>query len=156
MAAEWDARTYDESSGPQQAWAADVLGRLGGLTPDATVLDVGCGSGRVTEALVALVPRGRVLAIDASGEMVALARRRRSVRADLDPPCPPRAPARRPARRVRRRGARARAPPARLRASERFRPPRPAVAAALLRPDARDDRRDVGDGRRLVRSARGP
>ena len=40
------------------------------------VLDVGCGTGRVTEALLALVRGGRVLAMDASAEMVTLARRR--------------------------------------------------------------------------------
>jgi trans-aconitate 2-methyltransferase len=72
----WDAATYDRTSQPQQAWAADVLARLEGIAEDATVLDVGCGSGRVTEALLALVPRGRVLAIDASPEMVRLARQR--------------------------------------------------------------------------------
>jgi trans-aconitate 2-methyltransferase len=77
----WDARSYDRSSQPQQAWAADVLARLGALAPDATVLDVGCGTGRVTEALLALVPRGRVLAIDASPDMVALARERLGERA---------------------------------------------------------------------------
>jgi trans-aconitate 2-methyltransferase len=77
----WDARTYDESSEPQQAWAVDVLARLSGIAPDATVLDVGCGTGRVTEALLALVPQGRVLAMDASAEMVALARERLGERA---------------------------------------------------------------------------
>ena len=76
MATPWDARTYDRSSEPQQSWASDVLARLGGIAPDATVLDVGCGTGRVTEALLDLVPRGRVLAIDASADMVALARDR--------------------------------------------------------------------------------
>ena len=40
------------------------------------MLDVGCGTGRVTEALLALVPRGRVLALDASADMLTLARRR--------------------------------------------------------------------------------
>jgi len=77
----WDARTYDQSSEPQQAWAAEVVARLGGVAQDATVLDVGCGTGRVTEALLGLVPRGRVLAMDASAEMVALARRRLGDRA---------------------------------------------------------------------------
>lgn len=83
MGTHWDARTYDQSSEPQQAWASEVLARLEGIAPDATVLDVGCGTGRVTEALLALVPRGRVLALDASPDMVALARRRLGDRAEI-------------------------------------------------------------------------
>src|SRR3954449_6679037 len=83
MPTPWDARTYDCSSAPQQAWAGDVLARLDGLAPDATVLDVGCGTGRVTEGLFALVPRGRVLAIDASEAMVELARERLGDRAEV-------------------------------------------------------------------------
>jgi trans-aconitate 2-methyltransferase len=79
----WDARTYDVSSAPQQAWAADVLARLRGIAADATILDVGCGTGRVTEALLAVVPRGRVLAFDASPDMVALARERLGARATV-------------------------------------------------------------------------
>lgn len=53
-----------------------MLARLSGIAPDATVLDVGCGTGRVTEELLELVPRGQVLAIDASADMVELARAR--------------------------------------------------------------------------------
>jgi trans-aconitate 2-methyltransferase len=83
MGTPWDAHTYDQSSQPQQAWAADVLARLGGVAADARVLDVGCGTGRVTELLLSLVPRGRVLAIDASAEMVALARQRLGDRAEV-------------------------------------------------------------------------
>jgi trans-aconitate 2-methyltransferase len=83
MGTPWDARTYERISGPQQAWAADVLARLDGIAPDATVLDVGCGTGQVTEALFALVPQGRVLALDASAEMVALARQRLGDRAEV-------------------------------------------------------------------------
>ncbi len=79
----WDARTYDASSQPQQAWASDVLARLESIAQDATVLDVGCGTGRVTEALLTLAPRGRVLAMDASAEMVALARRRLGDRVEV-------------------------------------------------------------------------
>ncbi len=60
-----------------------MLGRLRGIAPDACVLDVGCGTGRVTEALLELVPRGRVLAIDASPAMVALASERLGVRAQV-------------------------------------------------------------------------
>jgi trans-aconitate 2-methyltransferase len=85
MATPWDAGTYDRTSQPQQAWATEVLARLAarGIAPDASVLDVGCGTGRVTEALVALVPRGRVLALDASAEMVELARSRLGERASV-------------------------------------------------------------------------
>lgn len=83
MTTPWDARTYDVSSGPQQVWAADVLARLTGIAADATVLDVGCGTGRVTEQLLELVPRGRVLAFDASPAMVELARARLGSRAEV-------------------------------------------------------------------------
>ncbi|HEV3046575.1 MAG TPA: class I SAM-dependent methyltransferase [Solirubrobacteraceae bacterium] len=76
MATSWDAQSYDRTSAVQQGWAADVVGRLSGIAPDARVLDVGCGTGRVTETLVSLVPDGEVLAIDASAEMVELARAR--------------------------------------------------------------------------------
>ena len=83
MATPWDACTYDRTSEPQQAWAAEVLARLEGVAEDATVIDVGCGTGRVTEALLALVPEGRVLGIDASADMVVLARRRLGDRAQV-------------------------------------------------------------------------
>ena len=83
MGTPWDAGTYDVSSEPQQAWASEVLARAAGIAPDATVLDVGCGTGRVTEALVRLVPQGRVLALDASEDMVTLARRRLGDRAHV-------------------------------------------------------------------------
>ena len=41
-----------------------------------TVLDAGCGSGRVTEMLLSRLPRGRVVALDVSASMLAEARRR--------------------------------------------------------------------------------
>ena len=71
----WDGREYDRVSGPMEELALEVLARveLGG---DETVLDAGCGSGRVTEALIERVPRGRVIAIDMSDSMVAAARGR--------------------------------------------------------------------------------
>jgi trans-aconitate 2-methyltransferase len=83
MATPWDAQTYDRSSEPQQAWGATVLARLSGIAPDASVLDVGCGTGRVTQELLALVPEGRVVAIDASQDMVNLARERLGDRVEV-------------------------------------------------------------------------
>jgi trans-aconitate 2-methyltransferase len=72
---DWDATTYDRISDPMTRWGVDVLARLD-LGGDETVLDAGCGSGRVTEILLERLPTGRVVAIDAAPSMVAEARRR--------------------------------------------------------------------------------
>jgi len=45
------------------------------LRGDETVVDVGCGTGRLTAELAGRVPRGRVLAVDASASMLEEARR---------------------------------------------------------------------------------
>ncbi|MGH2837316.1 MAG: methyltransferase domain-containing protein [Thermoleophilaceae bacterium] len=73
MTRDWDAATYDRVSTPQVEWAGPVLDRLE-LRGDETVLDAGCGSGRVTEMLIERLPRGRVIAVDSSPAMVAKAR----------------------------------------------------------------------------------
>jgi trans-aconitate 2-methyltransferase len=72
---DWDAATYDRVSAPQVAMAARVLERLP-LEGDETVLDAGCGSGRVTEMLLERLPRGRVIAVDEAPSMVEHARAR--------------------------------------------------------------------------------
>ena len=78
MTRDWDAATYDRVSAPQVEWAARVLERLP-LHGDETVLDAGCGSGRVTRMLLERLPRGRVVAVDSTASMVEHAR------AALDP-----------------------------------------------------------------------
>lgn len=70
---DWDAVTYDRVSDPQVAWAREVLERLP-LAGDETVLDAGCGSGRVTRMLLERLPRGHVVAVDAAPSMVEEAR----------------------------------------------------------------------------------
>ncbi|HEX2359653.1 MAG TPA: methyltransferase domain-containing protein [Solirubrobacterales bacterium] len=70
---DWDAETYDRVSDPQFGWGMEVLERLE-LAGDETVLDAGCGSGRVTAELLKRLPRGRVIAVDASPSMLAKAR----------------------------------------------------------------------------------
>ena len=72
---DWDGRTYDRVADPMTRWGAAVLGRLP-LVGDETVLDAGCGSGRVTELLAERLPRGRVVALDGSPSMVEAARER--------------------------------------------------------------------------------
>jgi trans-aconitate 2-methyltransferase len=58
-----------------EALGRDVLRRLS-LRGDEVVLDAGCGSGRVTEALLERLPEGRVIALDSSASMIAAARER--------------------------------------------------------------------------------
>jgi trans-aconitate 2-methyltransferase len=69
----WDAGTYDRVSGPQAEWAALVLDRLP-LEGHETVLDAGCGAGRVTRMLLERLPQGRVVAVDSARSMVEHAR----------------------------------------------------------------------------------
>jgi trans-aconitate 2-methyltransferase len=66
---DWDASTYDRISDPQVAMAGPVLDRLE-LSGDETVLDAGCGSGRVTRLLLDRLPDGHVVAVDAAPSMV--------------------------------------------------------------------------------------
>jgi trans-aconitate 2-methyltransferase len=47
------------------------------------ILDAGCGSGRITQALVECLPMGSVIAVDASASMVAAARKRLGSRAEV-------------------------------------------------------------------------
>jgi trans-aconitate 2-methyltransferase len=82
MTRDWDAATYDRVSGPQVAMAARVLDRLP-LDGDETVLDAGCGSGRVTEMLLERLPFGHVIAVDEAPSMVEHARSRLGDRATV-------------------------------------------------------------------------
>jgi trans-aconitate 2-methyltransferase len=70
---DWDAAGYDRVSAPQVEWAQRVLERLP-LRGDETVLDAGCGSGRVTQMLLDRLPRGQVVAVDSAPSMVEHAR----------------------------------------------------------------------------------
>ena len=69
---EWDAAAYAKMSGLQKAMAAQVLSLLE-LRGDERVLDVGCGEGKITALIAARVPRGEVLGVDPSHDMIAFA-----------------------------------------------------------------------------------
>ncbi len=66
---DWDAETYERVSIPHEDWANATLDRLG-LDGSETVLDAGCGSGRVTALVIERVPNGRVVAVDGSASMI--------------------------------------------------------------------------------------
>jgi trans-aconitate 2-methyltransferase len=79
---EWDGASYDRISGTMEALGLGVLERLE-LRGDESVLDAGCGSGRITQALIERLPRGHVIAIDESASMIDAARERLGSDADL-------------------------------------------------------------------------
>jgi trans-aconitate 2-methyltransferase len=81
-ARDWDAATYHRVSTPQLEWARDVIERLP-LQGDETVLDAGCGSGRVTVLLQDRLPHGQVIGVDASPSMIEKAREALGPKAEL-------------------------------------------------------------------------
>jgi trans-aconitate 2-methyltransferase len=70
----WDAAHYAAHSAAQWAWARELLATLA-LRGDERVLDVGCGDGKVTAEIARAVPRGLVVGVDASPQMIAFARK---------------------------------------------------------------------------------
>jgi trans-aconitate 2-methyltransferase len=70
---EWNATSYHKVSGPQTRWGQKVLARLP-VRGDERAIDAGCGSGRLTGALMERLPRGSLVAIDRSWNMLLTAR----------------------------------------------------------------------------------
>jgi trans-aconitate 2-methyltransferase len=70
---EWNSEVYQRVSRPQFGWGKKVLDRVH-LRGDETVLDAGCGTGRLAGELLERLPRGRLLAVDLSDNMLRAAR----------------------------------------------------------------------------------
>jgi ubiquinone/menaquinone biosynthesis C-methylase UbiE len=71
------AAVYDSTRFGQHArWLApDVLAELQGLRPES-LLDAGCGTGALLEAVAATIPDTHLYGVDLSVQMVAIAQRR--------------------------------------------------------------------------------
>ena len=69
---EWDARSYHVVSEPQFEWGKRVLSSLE-LAGDESVVDAGCGTGRLTALLADRVPNGSIVALDRSDNMARVA-----------------------------------------------------------------------------------
>ena len=82
MAYEFDGKRYREASSHQQEWGLRLIQELNvGGTEE--ILDLGCGDGRLTAHLAELVPRGRVVGIDASAGMITAAREQQTKASNL-------------------------------------------------------------------------
>jgi trans-aconitate 2-methyltransferase len=76
---EWDAETYHRVAAPQTEWGRRILVELE-LGGDEHVIDAGCGTGRLSAELLERLPRGRLVAIDRSENMLQVARQHLSPR----------------------------------------------------------------------------
>lgn len=70
----WNADDYRQNSAAQQQWAQELIAKLN-LIGNETVLDVGCGDGKVTAEIASHLSRGQVIGVDNSDAMIALANR---------------------------------------------------------------------------------
>jgi trans-aconitate 2-methyltransferase len=71
----WNPEDYHQHSVAQQAWARELIAKLR-LEGDERVLDLGCGEGKVTAEIAARLPRGSVVGLDVSRDMISFARER--------------------------------------------------------------------------------
>ncbi len=69
----WRPEKYERSSSAQKLWAEELISKIE-VEGSERVLDIGCGDGKVTARIADLVPRGSVLGIDSSEEMVRFAK----------------------------------------------------------------------------------
>ncbi len=72
---QWNAQQYAQYSSAQYAWALELIEKLK-RQGNETVLDIGCGDGKATAAIADRLPRGKVVGIDSSVEMINLAKQR--------------------------------------------------------------------------------
>jgi len=69
----WNPSDYAANSAAQLAWARELIAKLH-LCGDERVLDVGCGDGKITAELARALPRGSIVGLDGSTQMLRFAR----------------------------------------------------------------------------------
>jgi trans-aconitate methyltransferase len=69
----WNSTDYRKNSSAQFGWAMELISRIGAKA-DSVILDIGCGDGRITRELAHVASEGKVVGIDFSGDMIALAK----------------------------------------------------------------------------------
>jgi trans-aconitate methyltransferase len=71
---DWNASDYAKNSSAQLAWAQELIQKLA-LQGSESLLDIGCGDGKITAHLAGILKDGQVLGVDASPAMIQLAAR---------------------------------------------------------------------------------
>jgi trans-aconitate methyltransferase len=72
IAHQWNPADYARHSQRQERWAKELI-KLLSPQPQENILDIGCGDGRNTTEIAKLAPRGRVVGVDRSPDMVRFA-----------------------------------------------------------------------------------
>lgn len=68
----WNAEDYAKNSAGQLQWARELIAKLA-LQGFESVLDIGCGDGKITSQLALAAKNGNVIGIDQSEDMIRLA-----------------------------------------------------------------------------------
>jgi trans-aconitate 2-methyltransferase len=68
----WNADDYARNSSAQLQWAQELIAKLS-LQGCESLLDIGCGDGKITAQIAHLLPKGTVVGIDLSHNMIRLA-----------------------------------------------------------------------------------
>jgi trans-aconitate methyltransferase len=67
----WNAEDYARNSSAQELWANELISKLS-LKGNESLLDIGCGNGRITNEIARRLPFGYVIGIDSSESMIEL------------------------------------------------------------------------------------
>jgi trans-aconitate methyltransferase len=68
----WNAEDYAKNSANQFQWAKELIPKLK-LQGNETLLDIGCGDGKITAEIAKCLPSGRAVGVDSSEKMINLA-----------------------------------------------------------------------------------
>lgn len=69
----WNASDYSKNSQNQFQWAKELIPKLR-LRGNESLLDIGCGDGKITAEISKCLPNGKALGIDSSSQMIKLAK----------------------------------------------------------------------------------
>ena len=70
---EWNSNQYIKFKNQRTQPSLDLINRISDITPK-NILDIGCGPGNSTNALVSVFPNAQVTGIDSSEDMLTKAR----------------------------------------------------------------------------------